>query len=222
MTRCLRFDTTCCLPHAMHPRIWFRICNIRLGPQPASFFREGEPSGADNQIFRDPDGSLNRDVRRRELALAPTHRQHRRPQNRPGGRRPGGEDVCGGRRQAQHAEPIGELSHRQPRREPHLFSRRQGGETRTVQSGGHSLDEPRFQGLRHSWTNHPESIGHAASHGCIRMRNHDVEELFELVHVGDEVELVTEPSPEQASLFNDAAPKIIASAAAATTVGGLQ
>jgi lipoprotein-anchoring transpeptidase ErfK/SrfK len=79
-----------------------------------------------------------------------------------------------------------------------------------------------FKGYGIHGTNHPESIGHAASHGCIRMRNHDVEELFELVHVGDEVELVTEPSPEQASLFNDAAPKIIASAAAATTVGGLQ
>src|SRR5208283_4674575 len=75
-----------------------------------------------------------------------------------------------------------------------------------------------YKGYGLHGTNHPESIGHAASHGCIRMRNHDVEELFELVRVGDEVELVTEPAPEEASLFNDAAPKIIASAAA--TVGG--
>lgn len=35
----------------------------------------------------------------------------------------------------------------------------------------------------------PRSIGRAASHGCIRMRNRDVEELFELVRVGDAVEL---------------------------------
>lgn len=39
-------------------------------------------------------------------------------------------------------------------------------------------------------TNAPDSIGHAASHGCIRMRKHDVEELFELVRVGDSVEIV--------------------------------
>lgn len=33
-------------------------------------------------------------------------------------------------------------------------------------------------------TNRPDSIGRAASHGCIRMRNADVEELFELVKLG--------------------------------------
>ncbi len=77
-----------------------------------------------------------------------------------------------------------------------------------------------YKGYGIHGTNHPESIGHAASHGCIRMRNHDVEELFELVRVGDEVELVTQPTAEQASLFEDpAAPKIIASVA---TAGGLQ
>jgi lipoprotein-anchoring transpeptidase ErfK/SrfK len=38
-------------------------------------------------------------------------------------------------------------------------------------------------------TNAPGSIGKAASHGCIRMRNRDVEELFELVGVGATVEL---------------------------------
>jgi lipoprotein-anchoring transpeptidase ErfK/SrfK len=49
-----------------------------------------------------------------------------------------------------------------------------------------------FKGYGIHGTNQPESIGHAASHGCIRMRNHDVEELFELVRVGDEVELITD------------------------------
>jgi lipoprotein-anchoring transpeptidase ErfK/SrfK len=38
-------------------------------------------------------------------------------------------------------------------------------------------------------TNHPQSIGRRASHGCIRMRNRDVEDLFERVAVGDVVEL---------------------------------
>ena len=36
-------------------------------------------------------------------------------------------------------------------------------------------------------TNEPRSIGKRASHGCIRMRNADVEELFEIVRVGDAV-----------------------------------
>jgi lipoprotein-anchoring transpeptidase ErfK/SrfK len=39
-------------------------------------------------------------------------------------------------------------------------------------------------------TSAPNSIGKAASHGCIRMRNHDAEELFEMVPVGTRVELV--------------------------------
>ena len=39
-------------------------------------------------------------------------------------------------------------------------------------------------------TSVPSSIGKSASHGCIRMRNRDVEELFELVPVGTSVELL--------------------------------
>ncbi len=42
-------------------------------------------------------------------------------------------------------------------------------------------------------TDSPRSIGRAKSHGCVRMRNADVEELFELVQVGDVVELQTGP-----------------------------
>jgi L,D-transpeptidase ErfK/SrfK len=38
-------------------------------------------------------------------------------------------------------------------------------------------------------TNAPGSIGKAASHGCIRMRQTDLEELFGLVEVGMPVEL---------------------------------
>jgi len=38
-------------------------------------------------------------------------------------------------------------------------------------------------------TNEPDSIGKAVSHGCIRMRNKDVEELFALVEPGMKVEL---------------------------------
>ena len=38
-------------------------------------------------------------------------------------------------------------------------------------------------------TNAPASIGKAASHGCIRMRQADLEEVFELVDIGTPVEL---------------------------------
>jgi lipoprotein-anchoring transpeptidase ErfK/SrfK len=41
-------------------------------------------------------------------------------------------------------------------------------------------------------TNAPKSIGKAASHGCIRMRKADLEELFELVSVGVVVEICGE------------------------------
>ena len=59
-------------------------------------------------------------------------------------------------------------------------------------------------------TNNPASVGHNASHGCIRMRNHDVEQLFEMVSVGDAVELYDEATPETGQIF----------AAAAVGVGG--
>jgi hypothetical protein len=87
-----------------------------------------------------------------------------------------------------------------------------------------------YKGYGVHGTNHPESIGHPASHGCIRMRNHDVEELFELVRVGDEVDLIANPTPEEASLFEETAPagshagnlQAKAVAADGRAVGGLQ
>jgi len=36
-------------------------------------------------------------------------------------------------------------------------------------------------------TNDPASIGHAASHGCVRLRNEDVEKLYDMVPVGTPV-----------------------------------
>lgn len=54
----------------------------------------------------------------------------------------------------------------------------------------------RWMGLDVPWgtfgihgTNKPWSIGASASHGCIRMQNHDVEELFEWVPVGTSVKI---------------------------------
>jgi lipoprotein-anchoring transpeptidase ErfK/SrfK len=60
-----------------------------------------------------------------------------------------------------------------------------------------------YKGYGIHGTNRPRSIGKAASHGCIRMRNQDVEDLFERVEVGDAVELVTEPDAEIAKAFEE-------------------
>jgi len=76
-----------------------------------------------------------------------------------------------------------------------------------------------YKGYGIHGTNRPTSIGKAASHGCIRMRNQDVEELFELVQVGDEVELATEVSAELAKAFGET---IVAEKTVGGTAGGGQ
>jgi lipoprotein-anchoring transpeptidase ErfK/SrfK len=50
-------------------------------------------------------------------------------------------------------------------------------------------------------TNAPKSIGKAASHGCIRMSKVDLEELFDAVTTGDQVEIIGERNVETAELF---------------------
>jgi len=50
-------------------------------------------------------------------------------------------------------------------------------------------------------TDEPQSIGLAKSHGCIRLRNADVEELFDRLRAGDVVELHAERTPEISQLF---------------------
>jgi hypothetical protein len=53
-------------------------------------------------------------------------------------------------------------------------------------------------------TNEPKSIGKAASHGCIRMAKADLEEFYELVAVGDAVQIVGQRNAETAQLFGPA------------------
>jgi len=50
-------------------------------------------------------------------------------------------------------------------------------------------------------TNAPGSIGRAASHGCIRLRNRDVERLFAMLRVGDAVSIHGERDDEIAGVF---------------------
>jgi lipoprotein-anchoring transpeptidase ErfK/SrfK len=54
-------------------------------------------------------------------------------------------------------------------------------------------------------TNAPRSIGRAASHGCIRLKNRDVERLFAMLRVGDVVEIRGERDDEIAQVFGGAA-----------------
>lgn len=61
-------------------------------------------------------------------------------------------------------------------------------------------------------TNEPRSIGKASSHGCIRMARKDLEEMYEMVSVGDTVELVGERNEETAQLFGGEQKPVVASA----------
>lgn len=64
----------------------------------------------------------------------------------------------------------------------------------------------RWLGLSHKGygihgTNVPKSIGHAASHGCIRLRNEDIERLFTMLRVGDVVEIRGERDEQISKVF---------------------
>jgi lipoprotein-anchoring transpeptidase ErfK/SrfK len=102
---------------------------------------------------------------------------------------------------------------------------------RTVPPGPGNPVGTRWMGLSiHGYgihgTNEPKSIGKAASHGCIRMAQADLEEFYELVAEGDTVELVGERNEETAQLFGNeqnpgapvAQPALVASATAAVPV----
>jgi lipoprotein-anchoring transpeptidase ErfK/SrfK len=52
-------------------------------------------------------------------------------------------------------------------------------------------------------TNAPRSIGHAASHGCIRLRNRNMEKLFSMLRVGDVVQIHGERDDEVAQAFGE-------------------
>lgn len=77
---------------------------------------------------------------------------------------------------------------------------------KVVMPGPHNPAGSRWMGLSirgygiHG-TNEPKSIGKAASHGCIRMAKTDLEEIYELVAVGDRVELIGQRNDETAKLF---------------------
>jgi len=53
-------------------------------------------------------------------------------------------------------------------------------------------------------TNEPRSIGKAASHGCIRLRNRDIEQLFRMVSVGDTVLIHADRDEQVSEIFGGA------------------
>lgn len=68
---------------------------------------------------------------------------------------------------------------------------------------------------------HRDSIGHAASHGCIRLRNRDMERLFALLRVGDVVEIHGERDEQVTEVFGSAAdPTMVADAQVAVQPSG--
>ena len=101
---------------------------------------------------------------------------------------------------------------------------------KTVLPGPGNPVGTRWMGLsKHGYgihgTNEPKSIGKAASHGCIRMSQADLEEFYELVAVGDTVELVGERNQETAQLFGDGqnpAAQPVQTAQAAPAAGQIQ
>lgn len=72
-------------------------------------------------------------------------------------------------------------------------------------------------------TNAPQSIGKSASHGCIRMAQRDLEELFSMVKVDDDVEIRGERDTQTAAIFGGDVPaqtQTVIAVAQDTTVSG--
>ncbi len=69
-------------------------------------------------------------------------------------------------------------------------------------------------------TNAPRSIGKAASHGCIRLAKRDLEQLFNLVRVGDTVSIRAEADTQTAQIFGSAATVVALAQPTTSAVAG--
>jgi len=82
---------------------------------------------------------------------------------------------------------------------------------RTVAPGPMNPVGSRWMGLSKAGygihgTNEPHSIGKAASHGCIRMAKADLEEFYELIAVGDQIQIIGQPNEQTARFFTAPSP----------------
>src|SRR4051794_23237320 len=89
---------------------------------------------------------------------------------------------------------------------------------KTVLPGPNNPVGTRWMGLNKTGygihgTNEPNSIGKAASHGCIRMGRADLEEFYAMVAVGDHVRLIGHRDEETARLFGPSEMPVPAAAA---------
>jgi lipoprotein-anchoring transpeptidase ErfK/SrfK len=78
-----------------------------------------------------------------------------------------------------------------------------------IPAGRNNPIGPRWIGLNRKGygihgTNEPRSVGKAASHGCIRLRNGDIKLLFAMVSTGDAVEIRAERDQQTAEVFGSA------------------
>lgn len=71
-------------------------------------------------------------------------------------------------------------------------------------------------------TNVPRSIGRAASHGCIRLRNRDIERLFTMLRVGDAVEIHGVRDSQVAQVFSGEPENIVVAGTQTTPQAGGQ
>jgi lipoprotein-anchoring transpeptidase ErfK/SrfK len=69
-------------------------------------------------------------------------------------------------------------------------------------------------------TNQPWSVGHARSHGCIRLRNRDIERLFAMLHLGDEVQIRGQRDEQVAQVFGSGAEETALAEAQIAAPGG--
>jgi len=70
-------------------------------------------------------------------------------------------------------------------------------------------------------TNAPRSIGRAASHGCIRLRNRDMERLYPMLQVGDVVQIRGQRDDQIARVFGSGTDdNTVTEAQAFTQAGG--
>lgn len=77
---------------------------------------------------------------------------------------------------------------------------------KVIPAGAGNPIGPRWLGLSKKGygihgTNDPNSIGRAASHGCIRLRNSDIKQLYSMLAVGDVVEIRGERDQQIAETF---------------------
>jgi hypothetical protein len=88
-----------------------------------------------------------------------------------------------------------------------------GDPQRQRQSHRNAVGGAQPKRLRHSWDACAISIGQAASHGCIRLRNRDMERLFTLLRISDVVEIHGERDEQVAQVFGGIAnPTMVADA----------